>query len=119
MELNPFEAPGEWNQQDTEAEEPLHYGRIERRRPNADSHPAAAAAWLEAHREEIIECDRHNGRARLTMKSCAERYRRAVSRWVDSLAMHEHNKQPLRLSFATCAACPVGAYNAAAMRARR
>lgn len=118
MELNPFEVAGEWSQQDAEEEEPVHYERIERRRPSVDSHPAAAA-WLEAHREEIIECDRHNGRARLTMKACAERYRRAVSRWVDSLNLHEYNKLPLRLSFATCAACPVGAYNAAALRGRR
>jgi hypothetical protein len=72
----------------------------------------SVAAWLDAHRHQIIECGRHNGLARLTIKACAERYRRAVVRWVDSLDLRENEKHCLRLSFAVCGACPVGAYGA-------
>lgn len=81
-------------------------------------HTASVAAWLEKNRGQIIECGRHNGLARLTVQACAERYRRAVTRWVDTLKLHENEKQALRFSFATCAACPVGAYNAQALRRR-
>jgi len=89
------------------------------RRRSVGDHAASVAAWLDTHRHQIIECARHNGLARLTMAACADRYRRAVTRWVDTLKLHENEKQCLRLSFSTCAVCPVGAYNARTIGRRR
>ena len=96
---------------------PLFRQRRSRRR-TLYGHAPSVAAWLDAHRHQLVECARHNGLARLTARACADRYRRAVTRWVDTLKIHENEKQALRFSFATCAACPVGASHARSMLRR-
>jgi hypothetical protein len=93
-------------------DEELHYDRVLRRRRGASGLAVSVAAWLRQHEGELVECEHHNGRARLTASACADRYRRAREGWVDQLNIHENCKAPLRMSLAVCAHCPVGAYNA-------
>jgi hypothetical protein len=84
----------------------------------AEGLAAQVAAWLAAHQGEFFECDRHNGRARMTARACAERYRRAMSGWVDQLSLNPERRHVLKLSFSVCAGCPLGARNAWAGRRR-
>ncbi len=104
-------------------DESLHYARIEGRRHPASRLAASVAAWLAANQERLIECERHNGRARLTAAACAERHRRARGGWVDTLHLNPDKRHLLKMSFAVCATCPVGAFLASetrrAERARR
>jgi len=111
-----FEAPcspdTDGNNEQTTYRRPLRRRQRKVEPENKASHAASVASWLETHGSQLFECARHNGLVRLTMKACAERYHRAVGQWVDTLKLHENQKHMLRLSLATCAACPVGAYNA-------
>jgi hypothetical protein len=91
-------------------DESLHYARIEGRRHPASQLAASVAAWLAANQERLIECQRHNGRARLTAAACAERHRRARGGWVDTLRLNPDKRHLLKMSFAVCATCPVGAF---------
>jgi hypothetical protein len=84
----------------------------------AGGEATSAANWLSDHEMQLIECDRHNGRVRLTVGACAERYRRARDGWLKACKMSPDRKYLLRMSLEACATCPVGARHAKMARLR-